>query len=187
MDFVSALTDQDSSTNNAGSARAPDAETSTLCWSALTLADSLLASALKTLSSPGPAHNAAAVDAPSKSSIYLLRGDVELQRRRLALQPSASRSVADSVDVLLKNAGVYYRGAAALALREQSQQSAAAASEAQFKTTMVRFLEERAAGSGGSDARPRDFDGIDMRVYRERVEELIEEGLVEDEVKEMLG
>jgi hypothetical protein len=171
MDFASSLTDGGGET---------EAELTTLCWTSLSQADSLLGTALNIL---GTTHDAVlpAADSPNKPSIHLLRGDVSLLRRQLALLPAALPSVAGSAATLLKNAGVYYRGAAALAQREGSVD---VASEAQVKATMVRIIEE---GTLGGENATSLFAGLGLRRVRDVVEDMVEEGLIEEQAKEMLG
>ena len=77
-------------------------------WTALSKAQTLLAR-LTAPTSPLPA--------PRLAALFLLRGDAEMHRFRLACAADAASSWAGSAGVLVRNAGVYYRGAVAWAER----------------------------------------------------------------------
>jgi hypothetical protein len=147
-----------------------------LCWTSLSHADALLNTAL-TLHAEAPP--TAAVHSHRPPSILLLRGDVALLRRQLALLPTAAASVASGAGTLLHNAGTHYRGAANLARRDD-----AVVMEARIKAAVVRGLEE---GGGGGGRVGGLFAGLEMGRVGEVVEDMIEEGLVEDGVRGMLG
>jgi hypothetical protein len=177
MDFASSLTDDGASET--------EAELTTLCWKSLSHADALLGTALAALlAPPRPAALAAPADAPRPPSIHLLRGDVSLLRRQLALLPAAAPSIASSAATLLHNAGAYYRGAATLAGREGAR-DADVGGEALIKAAMVRGMEEGLVG--GRHAVEELFAGMELERVRVVVEDMLEEGLVEEGVREMLG
>ncbi|RPB04918.1 hypothetical protein L873DRAFT_1840353 [Choiromyces venosus 120613-1] len=95
---------------------------------------------------------------PLKSEIHIARGDVEILRAKLGI-PAAVKSR----DVLVKNAGVYYRGAKRLECDLRIR------IEAAVKEAMVAFE----GGDGGALLR-----GIEMGpVVKEVVMEAVDEGL----------
>ncbi|CUS07040.1 unnamed protein product [Tuber aestivum] len=102
--------------------------------------------------------SAAAKLEPAKSEIHIARGDVEILRAKLSV-PAA----AESRDVLVKNAGVYYRGAKRL------EGDARIRIEAAVKEAMVAFE----GGDGGELLK-----GIEPGpIVKEVVVEAVDEGL----------
>ncbi|PWW72867.1 hypothetical protein C7212DRAFT_366278 [Tuber magnatum] len=102
--------------------------------------------------------SAAAKLEPAKSEIHVARGDVEILRAKLGV-PAATKSR----DVLIKNAGVYYRGAKRL------EGDVRIRIEAAFKEAMVAFE----SGDGGELLK-----GIEMGpIVKEIVVEAVDEGL----------
>jgi hypothetical protein len=140
-----------------------------LQWLALNKADNMINQALAIASAP--AFRAATDPAFSnRSSIYLLRGDLQLQRRHLALLPSASTTVANSATVLLKNAGVYYRGAISFAKTDFAPELE---QEASIKARIVQALE-----SGVSVNSPNVYVGLDTRQVGRIVQDMLDEELL---------
>ncbi|KAE9969347.1 hypothetical protein EG328_006937 [Venturia inaequalis] len=105
IDLADTLAEKDASQSD------PDPATAQTRWTCLTQAQNLLTKVTTLLSSLGTT----TPDLPSRAQIYLQRGDIELLRSNLAHLPSATSSISASLPTLLKNAGVYYRGAAGLA------------------------------------------------------------------------
>jgi hypothetical protein len=91
--------------------------------------------------------NAATLE-PTKAKIYLARGDTELIRSRIVC-PQRTEQVRD---VLRKNAGVFYRGAARLAQREPEIKK-----EAEVKEAVLRFENGEAGVVGLKDAEAKDI------------------------------
>jgi hypothetical protein len=91
--------------------------------------------------------NAASLD-QTKAKIYLARGDTELIRSRIEC-PQRTEQVRD---VLRKNAGVFYRGAARLAQREPDIKK-----EAEVKEAVLRFENGEAGVIGLKDAEAKDI------------------------------
>lgn len=139
-------------------------------WTALEEAQKLLTQATSKIG------NAVASDggAPSKAQLYFTRGNVELLRRRLTLHASASPTLQKNTKTLLKNAGVYYRGAAGLAKQDGDADLEA---DAMLRNRIVQGLEQEVVKEA--------VEGLRAWVVREggqdalaRLEEMVEEGLV---------
>jgi tetratricopeptide (TPR) repeat protein len=133
----------------------------TASWTALSLLDDCLARAIDLLAQPATKD----VSPPSKCKLYLLRGDASLHRWRLSRKETATKVVKDAELVLLKNAGVYYRGAVKLASAEGEEEDTG--QEASVKVQIVAKLSgEKVKISMSEDA-------------QEVMESMIDEGLVE--------
>jgi tetratricopeptide (TPR) repeat protein len=152
----------------------PDPEASTLRWTALETAQAQLTQATNILPNTSTADSLM----PSKAQVYFTRGNVELLRRRLTLLPSASSGLKSNEKVLLKNAGVYYRGAAALAKQDDN---AELERDASFRNAVVQAIEQ---------GQVRDSAGAVKEVFNSEigvetgaaVDEMVQEGLLpEDE------
>jgi hypothetical protein len=129
-------------------------------WSALTAALKALAAASKL------------PDVQNLARIHLTRGDAELWRyqiRRISGWPS-------NVDpaVMLKNAGVYYRGSAAQVVGPGDREGERTQGEAQVKAAVVKALSEEGVESLMELVRRNEA------VVREVVEDMVGEGLVMD-------
>lgn len=116
-------------------ASADEPSPSTSRWKLLSRAQDLLAAVAST--------------APQKAKLYLTRGDVELQRFWLSLEVQQN-----AAQTLLRNAGVYYRGAAAHARQAQSvsanMDTESLILEAEVKERAVMLLS--ALGASDSDS-----------------------------------
>lgn len=143
-------------------------------WIALETAQAQLTQATNKLSATD-----ASPGSPSKAKLYYTRANVDLLRWRLTQLPSASKALKQSEAVLLKNAGMYYRGAAGLAKQESSVELW---KDAEFRGNIARALEE--GKNGNLSATSHDyFSGVQGGHFEEGIDEMIEEGLVGDEVK----
>ncbi|KAL8683268.1 MAG: hypothetical protein Q9186_000770 [Xanthomendoza sp. 1 TL-2023] len=110
-------------------------------------------------------------DAKNLPRIHLRRGDCELLRRRLGQAPTSYDIALKSASTLLKNAEIYYRGAARLAKAEGAIDEEA---EALTKEAVVAvFL--------GDQSRLRERVLVERSSVQEVVEDMIEEGLVLEE------
>ncbi|KAF2435460.1 hypothetical protein EJ08DRAFT_338532 [Tothia fuscella] len=170
-EYADALTDFADSISESNNER----EASAHRWTALSSAQTLLTKATDILKSSGASNN---LSSPKKSQIYLQRGDIELQRWRLARLPSATASIASGAAVLLKNAGVYYRGAAGLAVQDGNEDIAG---EAGVKAGVVKLVMD--TSEGGVAFNPRNlFPNFEEDVVKGIMEDMIEEGLVDEDV-----
>ncbi|KIW08784.1 uncharacterized protein PV09_00719 [Verruconis gallopava] len=104
-------------------------------WTALETAQAQLTEATNKLPDVLPAES----PLPTKAEIYFTRANVELMRRRLSQAPSASSAIKANEKILLKNAGVYYRGTAALAKRDGNAELEKDASE---RNKIIQALEQ---------------------------------------------
>jgi hypothetical protein len=111
---------------------------------------------------------------PSKASLYLTRGNVELLRRRLSQHPSAAKGMFATALTLLKNAGVYYRGAVALAKQSGEVEVEKTAT---FRNLVVKGWEEGGVKEDAVAVRAM-FTAEDVGRL---VEEMIEDGLIGEE------
>ncbi|KAF2663900.1 hypothetical protein BT63DRAFT_418788 [Microthyrium microscopicum] len=148
-DFSSALRERDDSD-----------EAAQLAWSSLERADECLAQAAN-------AGSVVDVSPPAPARVYMLRGDITLARRMLALRDSAAAVLRNSAGTLLGNAGVYYRGAGKLAEETEMRQ------EAECKAWVVATM----LGQGDVPV-PSDLD-MAMGV----MEDMIDEELIEESVR----
>lgn len=115
--------------------------------------------------------------APSKAQLYLTRANVELMRRRLAVSPTAASSLKSNAKVLLKNAGVYYRGAAALSKQDGNGELE---SDATIRNEVIKALEQGVVKDDSDVVRAWALKaGGDNAVAI--VDEMIEEGLLGQE------
>ncbi|KAI9724771.1 MAG: hypothetical protein M1812_000046 [Candelaria pacifica] len=133
-----------------------------LAWKYLTLAlDSLTAA-----SKLPTAQNAA--------RIQLARGDVEMLRFRLSRHPVNLKIAQKSADTLIKNAQVYYRGAAALAkiarMLPEEKEGMAKESVAALAGGEVSKWDDLMSGGA---------KGAGGKELRKIIEEMLEDGLVE--------
>lgn len=104
--------------------------------------------------------------------IHLRRGDCELLRRRLGAAPSNYDIALKSASTLLKNAEIYYRGAARLA---QAEAAADEETEASVKEAVV------VAVSTGEHSKLHKRLDLQRARAQEIIEDMIEEGLLWDE------
>ncbi|KAJ9658032.1 hypothetical protein H2201_007927 [Coniosporium apollinis] len=179
--YADALSDLASSLAGLGRAkRQPNQNPSqhaSLRWQALSRAQELL-----TATSKQETSNA------EKARIYLARGDIELGRFQLANLPDAAASLVKSREVLLKNAGVYYRGAAGLARQTSDEE---AVTEATVKEAVAQM---QAAQLQTETVAQRSalWESLLSRVRKQQVldiiRDMLEEGLVAEElVKQLVG
>ncbi|QDS71105.1 hypothetical protein FKW77_009245 [Venturia effusa] len=152
-------------------------------WSPLSQALDLLAKVTDLLSSPAGASSSTDLDLPSRAQVYLQRGDIELLRSSLARLPSATASISNSLPTLLKNAGVYYRGARGLAGQDGDGE---VRDEAAVKAGVVKIAEEIWGGGVLIGDFREFFKGIEGDTVREIVREMVEEGLVDGEVSRVI-
>jgi tetratricopeptide (TPR) repeat protein len=111
---------------------------------------------------------------PSKAQIYFTRANVELLRRRLALAPSASSTLKANEKVLLKNAGVYYRGAAALAKQDGNSELD---NDANSRNRVIHAIEQGEVGHSAKAVKKfliSAFGNDDSAA----VDEMLQEGLL---------
>ncbi|KAL8770598.1 MAG: hypothetical protein Q9209_003666 [Squamulea sp. 1 TL-2023] len=107
--------------------------------------------------------------------IHLRRGDCELLRRRLGAPPSNYEIALKSASTLLKNAEIYYRGAARLAKAEGAgdEEVEASIKEAVVVAISTRDLSKFCEGMGPDRIRVQEI-----------IEEMSEEGLLwEDDMR----
>ncbi|KAF2501767.1 hypothetical protein BU16DRAFT_569671 [Lophium mytilinum] len=97
------------------------------------------------------------------AEIFLVRGDVDLARLRIASEASAK-------GVLVKNAGVFYRGAKAWAVRA-SVETKVAEVKAAFAEALKAEIEENESGVVSLDERVGEVDEV--------LRGMVEEGLVD--------
>ena len=116
-------------------------------------------------------------DVPNQPKIHLRRGDCELLRYRLGKAPSCYKLAARNMTMLLRNAEVYYRGAAKLAKVEMAGQEEA---EALTKEAVVSSL------SGDGTKLVSLLKTHSARVWA-IMEEMRDEGLLTTESIEQLG
>lgn len=100
--------------------------------------------------------------------IHLRRGDCELLRYQLGREPDSHPIAAKSAATLIKNAEVYYRGAAALARNAGKEEEA---QEGLIKEAVV-------ASIAGSNSKLQEFSRTDEKAVTEIVEDMREEGLL---------
>ena len=137
-------------------------------WTALESAQSRLTQLTNMLSSGGGSAG------PSKAQIYYQRGNVEMLRWGLARIPSASPAVKKGESVLLKNAGVYYRGAAGLAKQDGNAELEL---DAQIRADVVRAIE-------GSQHGGLTFSTKVEGDVHAKVDEMVEEGLIGNDLRQ---
>jgi hypothetical protein len=155
-------------------------DSATHCWTALALAQDLLIKVTTKLSTEASA--ASEFDLPGKAQIYLQRGDIELLRSGLARLPSATASIANSLPTLLKNAGVYYRGAAGLAQQDGNEEIQ---NEAVVKAGVVKVAE--GAWGGGVMLGVNDlFQGMNAETVQETVNTMVEERLIDEAIRGLI-
>ncbi len=142
------------------------AQTGSICWKHITKAlDSL------TAASRLP-------DAQNLPRIHLRRGDCELLRLHLGEAPLEYDLAIKSASTLLKNAEVYFRGAAALA--ESNEDAADEQKEAEVKEAIVMALADDPQRLSLLIKLQRDVVGA-------IVEEMKDEGLLGDEAVQKMG
>ncbi|KAH0537397.1 hypothetical protein FGG08_005796 [Glutinoglossum americanum] len=115
-------------------------------------------------------------DAKDVAKIHLVRGDVELLRFRLGQSPNNYEPAQKNSETLLKNAGVYYRGAAGVARNEGMVEEA---TEAAVKETVVK-------GLSGDELALVALKRL-LKDDREMLEEMVEEGFLDREWAERVG
>jgi uncharacterized membrane protein YebE (DUF533 family) len=147
-------------------------------WQALTLADSLLARAIKAIQSS----HAAMPDGCSIPKLYLQRGDIELQRVRVASLPSSSTEISKDISTLLKNAGIFYRGARGFAESEGDHKIAA---EAGIKAGVVLVIEQARGGTAPGMKEVVDKYTVDL--VRSVVGDMTADGLIDEQVLAILN
>ncbi|TID26445.1 Sterol 3-beta-glucosyltransferase [Venturia nashicola] len=174
IDLADAVTEMDTDLSQNDSA--------TTRWTSLTHAQDLLTKVTTLLSSPGTL-SSNDLDLPGRAQIYLQRGDIELLRSRLARLPSATASISNSLPTLLKNAGVYYRGAKGLAGQDGNEQLR---DEASIKAGVVKIAEGIWGGGITLATMKENFQGVEADTVRETVDEMAEEGLINEEVRKVI-
>lgn len=109
--------------------------------------------------------------------IHLRRGDCELLRRRLGGAPLNYDLALKSASTLLKNAEIYYRGAARLARVETAADEEV---EASIKETVVLAI------STGYHNSLRERKDLYDSAVQEVIEEMNEEGLLWEEDRKLI-
>lgn len=127
-------------------------------WGALTQALTALSAAIKL------------PNVENLARIHLTRGDAELGRYQLRIMTGYPGTVAP--EVLLKNAGVFYRGASNQAAVSNDLEAQRVKKEAVVKNSLVSAL-------GGDTAQLQQLMGGELEVTREVIEDALAEGLVE--------
>jgi hypothetical protein len=147
-------------------------------WQGLTLAESLVARAIKAIQS----NHAAMPDGFSIPKLYLQRGDIELQRLRVATLPSSGTNFTKDISILLKNAGIFYRGARRLGESEGDEKTAA---EAGIKAGVVLVIEQARNGTalGMNDV----VDKYSVDLVRSVVRDMAADGLIDEQVLAVLN
>jgi len=145
-------------------ASSPDLETQ---WGALSQAQTLLTQLLKTPGSAGlTAHRLALV--------FLARGDADLFRFRLSLFGTAKPAWVNSKNVLVGNAGVFYRGARTYAEKAGKEELR---TMADAKAIVAEVLKE-VATTGGSVVAAKDTWKGKGEAVKQALEEMVEEGIL---------
>jgi hypothetical protein len=147
-------------------------------WQALTSAEALLGRAIKAIRS----NPTIIPEGSSNSKLYIQRGDIEMQRWRLATLPSAAKGIASGAPTLLKNSGVYYRGAKGFADRDGDHETA---TEGGVKAGIVEVIEKVVNGVA-VDAK-EIIDRYSFEVVNSIVEDVITEGLVDNSIMSIFG
>ena len=109
--------------------------------------------------------------------IHLRRGDCEMLRRRLGFRPWSCNVATTSASTLLKNADIYYRGAARLAQIESATDEE---HEACVKEAIVTAL-------AGDPSKLRTQAETEIQSLQEIIGDSVEEGLLVDDDVLMLG
>lgn len=151
-------------------------------WTSLSRAQDLLTKVSSLLSSRVTS-SSTDIELPSRAQIYLQRGDIELLRSGLARLPSATVSISTSLPTLLKNAGVYYRGARGLAGQDGNGELR---DEAEVKAGVVKIAEGIWGGGIPVGGINEGFEGLDGDVVREIVEGMVEEGLIDEGITKVI-
>jgi hypothetical protein len=148
----------------------PDPEASSHRWTALEAAQAQLTQATNKL----PNASSGDPSLPSKAQVYFTRGNVDLLRRRLTQLPTASSTLRANGQVLLKNAGVYYRGSAALAKQDSN---AELEGDASFRNRVVQAVEQNLVGDSATAV--KKLLGSETAVEIDvAVDEMVQEGLL---------
>ena len=137
-----------------------------ICWKHITKALDSLTAASKI------------PDAQNLAQIHLRRGDCELWRLRLGEAPLKYELTIKSVPTLLKNAEVYYRGAAALGSRSGGAKDEQ--KEAEVKEVI-------AAGLAGATQRFLSLLALEKDAVESVVEDMKDEGLLGPESLKSIG
>lgn len=127
-------------------------------WGALTQALTALGAAVKL------------PNVENLARIHLTRGDAELARYQLRVMTGYPGTVAP--EVLLKNAGVFYRGAGNQAAVSNDVEAVRVKKEAVVKNALVVAL-------GGETEQLQQLMAQELEVTREVIEDALGEGLVE--------
>ncbi|KAI9771896.1 MAG: hypothetical protein M1840_001666 [Geoglossum simile] len=109
-------------------------------------------------------------EARNIAKIHITRGDVEMLRFRLGQSPNSCELAQRNSEILLKNAGVYYKGAAGLARNMRIIDEAV---EAEVKEMVAK-------GVGGDELALRALKHS-LKDHGEILEEMVEEGLLDQE------
>ncbi|KAL8872137.1 MAG: hypothetical protein Q9174_002183, partial [Haloplaca sp. 1 TL-2023] len=131
-------------------------KTSIMLWKHLTKALELLTSASKL------------PNATNLPRIHLRRGDCEMLRRRLGFHPWNCSVASKSASTLLKNADIYYRGAARLA---QAESATDEVNEASVKEAIVTAL-------AGDPSKLRMRAETEIQSVQDIIGDSVEEGLL---------
>jgi len=169
----------DFSTAVASNSYKSEAESATLQWQALVLAQALL----------GRCTKATWTTSEKKSQVYQARGDIELIRSQLAQRPSASAAVAKNATVIAKNAGVYYRGAIGYAKQHQ-QQMGASAEEVDEEDVLTELVVKEAVamlllagvdgkGEEGLSVLRAKLQGLDRKKVEAVLEDMVEQEMLQ--------
>lgn len=142
------------------------AQISSICWKHITKALDSLTAASKLL------------DAHNLPRIHLRRGDCELLRLHLGDAPLSYDLAVKSAPTLLKNAEVYFRGAANLAKREVGTEEEQ--NEAEVKQSIV-------AGLAGDTEKLSMLVKTGRNIVESIVEEMRDEGLLGEENLQKVG
>ncbi|KAF2274996.1 uncharacterized protein EI97DRAFT_84300 [Westerdykella ornata] len=136
-------------------------------WTTLTQAQTIL-----TKLSTGP--HASVLPFSQLSRIFLARGDTDLFRFRLSLLESAKPAWVKSKNVLVSNAGVFYRGARTYA---EKAGVVDVHKTADAKAIVAEVLKEAVTGSGKKDERWKVRAEDVTRV----LQQMVEEGVIDKE------
>lgn len=159
-------------------------DSSTHRWTSLTQAQDLLTKVTTKLSPAGTSTTTTSdFDLPGKAQIYLQRGDIEFLRSSLARLPSATASIANSLPTLLKNAGVYYRGATGLAQQDGNENVQI---EAAVKAGVVKVAEGTWSGGVMLGTMNEIFQGMDAEMVQDIVNTMVEERLIDDSIRGLI-
>jgi hypothetical protein len=143
--------------------------TAQVCWKQLSMAQDLYTAATKLDTDDAKER---------KAHIYVLKGNIELLRHRLASTPGTplSESIQRSAKTLIQNAQTYYKGAAQLSRADEDDELEVKAKQRWLIATDI------AAAMYGVEVKEAPFDGNSDNArgdILEAIGDVVDEGLIE--------